>query len=385
MLWAILNLVLLAGFAAAVIFRLIAFSAGRKFFRRRVPSADFHPPVTLLKPVKGMDDEARDNFESFCRQNYPQYQLLFGVSDPDDPAVPLIQAIMAEHPDRDISLVIATESLGPNGKVSTLCQMLPKAKYPFLIVSDSDMRAQPDYLQRVVAPFADPGVGLVTTLYRGRGAKTRGAALEALTVNTDFLPSVLVAERFEGLSFALGATMAVRQKALEGIGGFSALVDFLADDYQLGNRVFRAGWGLVLSDVIVDHVVRTSTVREFLLHQLRWARTYRVSRPGGYFLTLLTRGLFFATALVLLNPGAPLAYRLLVGYLVLRLGTAAWFHVKVGESDPKDLWLLPVRDLLAVGIWAAAFLGNTVTWRGESFQVTREGKLIRPDPRTLTG
>jgi len=373
---AILNLVLLLGFTAAVLYRLISFAAARSFFRRRPAPSHFLPPVTVLKPVKGIDEEAHDNFDSFCRQSYPQYQLLFGVSRPDDPAVPLIQTIIAEHPELDISLVIATESLGVNGKVSTLCQMLPKAKHPFLIVSDSDMRVQPDYLQRVVAPFADPRIGLVTTLYRGRGAKTTGAILEALTVNTDFFPSVLVAERLEGLSFALGATMAIRLKALEAIGGFFPLVNYLADDYQLGNRVCRANWRLELSEVIVDHVVPTETIREFFGHQLRWARTYRVCRPGGYFLTLLTRGMFFATALVLLNPGAPIAYRLWIGYLVLRLGTAAWLQAKLGEFDSRHLWLLPVRDLLAVGIWAAAFLGHTVTWRGETFRITSEGKMI---------
>lgn len=273
--------------------------------------------------------------------------------------------------------MICSESLGPNGKVSTLCQMLPQAKHPILIVSDSDMRVSRDYLQRIVAPFADPKVGLVTTLYRGTGARTLGAALEALTVNTEFFPSVLVAEKLEGLSFALGATMAIRKKALESIGTFSPLLDVLADDYQLGNRILHSGWTLVLSEVVVDHVIRYATLRDFLSHQLRWARTYRVCRPKGYFLSIFTRGIFFCLGLVLLNPRAPLAYQLMIGYVVLRFGMASWFQHKLRESDPKYLWLLPLRDLLGLGLWLAAFLGTGVSWRGKRYRITAGGRMIQ--------
>jgi ceramide glucosyltransferase len=254
--------------------------------------------------------------------------------------------------------------------------MLPAAKHPFLVISDSDTRVPPDYLSGVMAPFADPRVGLVTTLYRGTGARNLGARLEALSVNADFLPSVLAAERLEGLSFGLGATIAVRREALESIKGLEPLADFLADDYLLGNRVYRADWDLVLSDVLVDHVIRTATLGEHFAHQLRWARTYRVCRPKGYFFSVLTRGMFFTTALVLSNPFAPLAYQLFIGYLVLRLGVASWVQSRyLGETEQKYLWLLPIHDLLAVGIWAAAFLGNEVTWRGERYRVDRDGRV----------
>jgi ceramide glucosyltransferase len=333
--------------------------------------------VTVLKPVKGIDDQARENFESFCKQDYPAYQILFGVSDPDDPVIPLIRSLIASHPELEIGLVIASESLGANGKISTLCQMVPRAKHSFLVLSDSDMRVAPNYLREVMAPFANPKVGLVTTLYRGMGAETVGAALEHLTVNTDFIPSVLVAERLEGLSFALGGTMAIRREVLEAIKGLEPLVDYLADDYQLGNRVHRSDREVVLADTVVDHVVLSCTFREYLSHQLRWARTYRVCRPVGYFFFLLTHGMFFTTALVLLNPFSPLAYQLFIGYLVLRLGMSSWIQSRyLGDADQKYLWLLPIRDLLAVGIWGAAFLGRTVIWRGRWYRVGRDGKVV---------
>jgi ceramide glucosyltransferase len=342
--------------------------------------------VTVLKPVKGIDDQAVENFESFCRQDYPAFQILFGVSEPDDPAVPLIRSLIAAHPELEIDLIVASESLGANRKISTLCQMLPHAKHPFLIFSDSDTRVGPDYLKKVMASFADPKVGLVTTLYQVRGAETPGAALEALTVNTDFIPSVLVAERLEGLTFAMGATIAVRRETLEAIKGLESLADYLADDYQLGNRVYRSDRDLVLSETVIDHVVRNWTFREYLLHQLRWNRTYRVCRPSGYFFSLLTHGMFFTTALVLLNPFSPLAYQLFIGYAVLRLGIASWIQGRyLGEADQKYLWLLPVRDLLAVGIWAASFLGRTVVWRGRRYYVGRDGKVVEREKTGVDG
>jgi ceramide glucosyltransferase len=338
------------------------------------------PPVSILKPLRGVDPENYESFCSHCAQDYPEYEIIFGVSEADDPAMRTVRQLQQEFPQRAIQLVVCSQQLGANTKVSNLAQMLRAARYDCLIVNDSDIRVPADYLRRVVKPLADPGVGLVTCLYRGIPAATLGSRLESLGITTDFAAGVLVARCLEGgIRFGLGSTLAFRHTDLEAIGGFESLLDYLADDYQLGKKIAGLGKRVVLSDVVVDTFLPPYDFRGFVQHQLRWGRTIRDSRRGGYFGLLFTFGVFWASLTVVAAWGALWAWVLLGVVVLLRLVVAR----VVGEGVlgdrrlPRLLPLLPLRDASAVPIWAASFAGNAIAWRGDSF-VLKDGKLIRP-------
>ncbi|MCM2356782.1 MAG: bacteriohopanetetrol glucosamine biosynthesis glycosyltransferase HpnI [Geobacteraceae bacterium] len=356
---------------------LISLFCGRTFFRRRKPASGHTPPVTILKPVKGMDAGSFENFASFCRQDYPEFQIVFAVASADDPAVPVIERLRNEFPDREIELVLDGRLHGPNYKVCNLINAYPAAKHDIIIVCDSDIRVGKDYLREVCAPFADPAVGLVTSLYRSPGVRGSATAVEAMGFTCEMIPNVMVALRLEGLSFALGASMAVRRGALERIGGFPALVDYLADDYQLGNKVFRAGYRIELSDCFVESVMHRESLATVLSRQLRWARTMRASRPAGYFASGITQP-FPAALLALLLSGFSVAG---VAAALLLYGVRSLTALIYSRSFVKDglfprwLWLLPVRDALSFATWGLAFLGNRVRWRGHLFRLLPGGRI----------
>jgi ceramide glucosyltransferase len=337
------------------------------------------PPVSILKPLKGIDPQIQDSFRSYCLQDYPEYELVFGVNDPEDPAISSVEQLKREFPDRSIQLVVCPDILGPNVKVSNLEQMVRVARFEYLIVNDSDIRVEPDYVRRVVSPLANEQVGMVTCLYRGIAASTLGSHLEALGISTDFCAGVLAARTLEGgLSFGLGSTLAFRRTDLKQVGGFKAIVDFLADDYELGNRIAGLGLKVVLSDLIVETHLPYYDFGGFLSHQMRWARGVRDARLGGYIGLASTFGLMWALLNLLLAGAARWSWIVLGGVLLLRTLVA----LIVGKSVLKDrqlvhqLWLLPLRDLIAVAIWIASFWGHTVTWRGDRFEL-RKGRLVR--------
>lgn len=337
------------------------------------------PPVSILKPLKGTDPDIYESFRSHCLQDYPEYEIIFGVSDPDDPAVASVQQLQREFPERSIRLIVSPNKLGANVKVSNLEQMLPSARYQHLLVNDSDIRVEPDYLRRVMAPLTDERVGMVTCLYRGLPAPTLGSHLESLGISTDFCAGVLVARQLEGgLRFGLGSTLAFRRADLERIGGFKSIVDFLADDYELGRRIAGLGLQVVLSDMVVETHLPAYDLHEFLSHQLRWARGVRDSRAGGYVGLVSTYGLMWGLCALIAGRAAPWSWAVLGATALLRLAVA----IAVGAGVLEDrrllgsLWLLPVRDLVAVGVWVASFAGHTVTWRGARFEL-RKGRLIR--------
>jgi len=337
------------------------------------------PPVSILKPLKGTDPDIYESFRSHCLQDYPEYEIIFGVSDPDDPAVASVQQLQREFPGRVIQMVVSPNKLGPNVKVSNLEQMLPAARFKHLIVNDSDIRVESDYLRRVIAPLADERGGMVTCLYRGIAASTLGSRLEALGIGTDFCAGVLVARQLEGgLRFGLGSTLAFRRDDLERIGGFRSFVDFLADDYELGRRIAGLGLQVVLSDVVVETHLPAYDLRGFLSHQLRWARGVRDSRAGGYVGLVSTYGLVWALLALLAARAAPWSWAVFGVTAMLRVAVA----VAVGRSVLRDarllknLWLLPLRDLVGVSVWAASFAGSTVTWRGDRFRL-KKGRLVR--------
>jgi ceramide glucosyltransferase len=335
-------------------------------------------PVSVLKPLKGTDPEMYENFRSHCLQDYPEYEIIFGVSDAGDPAIPLVERLQREFLERSIQLVVCDESLGPNIKVSNLAQMVRRARYSVLVVNDSDIRVERDYLQRVVAPLDQTNVGVVTCLYRASANSTLTSCFESLGI-VDFCAAVLSARRVEGgLRFGLGSTLAFRRRELELIGGFEALVNYLADDYQLGQRIVAHQYIAKLSDVTVETVLPAYTLREFVSHQLRWARTVRTSRPRGYSGFIITFGVLWSLVALLLSRGAIWAWLLVLAVLTLRMAMMLLMGRRVLQDRQiqKLIWLLPLRDLIGPLFWFASFFGNTVSWRGDRFVVSR-GKLAK--------
>ena len=334
-------------------------------------------PISILKPLKGVDPGMYGSFRSHCLQNYPDYEILFGVSDPLDPAVEYVERLRREFPERNIQTIVCPEILGTNVKVSNLAQMLPHARFENLVVNDSDIRVPPDYLERVAPMLSDPKVGLVTCLYRGIAANTLGSRLESLGVSTDFIPGVLAARFIEGgVHFGLGSTLALRRGDLKAIGGFESLADYLADDYEIGKRVSALGLEIKLSTSVVETFIPEYSLREFFNHQLRWARTVRESRPGGYVGLLATFGLMWAGLTVISAKGAPWSWMLLGLTCLARLAVALVTGRKVLRDRQVLRWLplIFVRDVIAVLVWIVSFSGNTIIWRDESFRL-RNGKL----------
>jgi ceramide glucosyltransferase len=347
----------------------------------------FAPGVTVLKSLKGLDPGMMDAFRSHCRQTYTgEFELLFGVFSLADPAVEAVNQLKLEFPERAIRLVECPERLGTNGKVSTLVQLAQHAQYDFLLINDSDITVSPRYLERVMACFApgggergkvEPAVGMVTALYRGRAHGSLPSMLEALGIATDFQAGVLLSKLIEGgLHFGLGSTLAVSREALEKAGGLRALVDQLADDYELGARVDRAGYRVELSSEVVETAIPAYGWSSFLDHQLRWVRTVRDARPWGYVGLIFTHGLGWALLNVLASGLSPMSLWLLVLSFFLRLTQAMMVGAEVlGDHQVlPGLLLLPLRDVVAMGVWVAGFAGNTIVWRGERFEL-KGGRL----------
>ena len=382
---------------AGIGYFLASIIAARVFLReRRVARAEYAPGVSILKSLKGLDPGMMDAFRSHCRQNYAgEFELLFGVGSRDYPAAAAVQVLAAEFPELAIRLIECPERLGTNGKVSTLAQLARHSRYEILLINDSDIAVGPQYLERVVSCFttaahdADKApVGLVTALYRGKahGSILRGGGLasrfEALGIATDFIAGVLLSKLIEGgLHYGLGSTLAVRREALEKAGGLLGLVDQLADDYEMGARVAKAGYRVFLSPEVVETSVPAYTWRGFFDHQLRWLRTVRDARPGGYVGLIFTHGLMWALANVLASGLSPLSLWLLGLSFFLRLGQAMTVGAEVlcDHEVLANLWLLPLRDAMAMGLWIAGFAGDTIMWRGERFAL-KDGRLVKAEP-----
>jgi ceramide glucosyltransferase len=364
------------GYFLAALVAARVYTAQRGTMLRSLPA--FAPGVSVMKSLKGLDPSMMDAFRSHCTQKYAgEYELLFGVSSMDDPAVAAVERLKAEFPALAIRLVECHERLGTNGKVSTLVQLSRHARYEYLLINDSDITVAPHYLTRVMACFARENVGLVTALYRGQAHDTLASRMEALAIATDFQPSVLLAKLLEGgLHYGLGSTLAVRREALEKAGGLITLVDHLADDYEMGARVDKAGYRVELSAAVVETAVPAYNWRGFVEHQLRWLRTVRDARPGGYVGLVFTHGLAWALLNVVASGVSPVSLWLLAMSLFLRFGLAMTVGAEVlGDRQVlANLWLLPLRDVVAMGLWVAGFAGNTIVWRGQRF-VLRGGKL----------
>jgi ceramide glucosyltransferase len=372
--WAILVIAV-----TPLIYYLVAIFAGLRFFRRERSRVEpkYTPAVSILKPLHGVDFASYENFSSFCAQDYPQYEILFGVNDASDPAVALIQRLIAEYPGQRIKLFIGAPQLGANRKVNMLARLEMEAQFEVLSLTDGDVRVGPQYLREVVAPLAEEQTAAVTCFYRSVTEKNLWAELEAIGAASDFFAGVLVAAATSKINFALGASITTTRECLAKIGGFTAIADMLADDYELGNRI-ATNCGLVrLSREPVWTMYPAQTATSFWQHQNRWARTVRLCRPASYVGLLFTHGLPWAILAAVVAPNAFVAVIYLVAYLILRIAVA-WTMGIWGLRDEtlrKKWWLVPLRDAIQFVIWLASFLSNRVVWNGVEYRVKR-GKMI---------
>ena len=381
--WAAICKALLLLALAPFAYYIVAIIAARRFFRARPSSSsDFAPPVSILKPIYGLDREAYENFASFCRQDYPEFEILFCVSDLQDPAVPVIRKLIDDFPERSIRLLIGADRLGVSDKVNKLCRMVRQARHDVVIVSDSDVRVEPGFLQAVVAPFNDPKIGGVTCLYRGITDGSLAADLEAVANSTDFAAGVLVAWLFGPVNFMLGAVMATTKKHLAEIGGFESLVDYFSDDYELGNRIAARGYRIELSTFPVSIVYPHETFGDAFRHQLRWNLSIRYSRPWGHLGLIFTQGFAWSLVGCLLAPSElssfafPAAFVLLGGEMIRAIG----IYGMKDNSLRKKYWALTLRGAFAFVVWLASLFPQRIRWRGQEFRV-RDKRLIPVEQR----
>ncbi len=331
-------------------------------------------PVSILKPLKKAFSGWKDNLETFCRQEYPVFEIVVGTSDPEDRE---LEKAVDDLPWCGIKIARTISNPGPNYKVGNLIAAGAAARYDIYAISDADTKVSPDYLKNVVSSLLEKDVGLVTCLYRGVRCDNFPARLESLVVQTDFIPGVLVAERSGAVKFAFGATIVLRRSTLENIGGFEVLYPYLADDYQLGNRVVRRGFRVKIAGEIVDHVVGRRSWTDFFRQQLRWAVTCRVCQPVGYFFSVLSHGVSLAFLNFLLNCHAGLSFFLLVVNIGIRYFTSYVINSKYLRNREVSpiLWILPLKDLFSTFVWAASFFVKKVYWAGNYFRVKKDGTM----------
>lgn len=339
----------------------------------RSPTPNPHPlapAVSVLKPVCGIDAKAGENLRSYLRQDYPSYEVIFGVLDEDDLSFQTIQSIAGA------GLVVGSRIDGSNNKVRILHALAERAAGDVLVITDADTRVEPDFLSRIVAPFGDPHIGAVTCLYRGAQSRGLASALESLHMTCIFAPGVACAEKLGGIDFGLGAAIAIRRDVLEEIGGFEAIADYLADDFQLGRRAALAGHRVVLSDCVVEIVLGRQSLRDVLARELRWSRTTKVSRPVGHFGLVATFGFAYSLMFLLSTGPSAVGWFVLGGVLALR-SASAWVGTRAmgAENTAHGLYLLPLRDLLSFGVWIAGYLAHSVKWRGRRLRLLRDGRI----------
>ena len=366
----------------AAVYWLAAFASVVLYRRRRPCTSDVAPPVTILKPLRGNDGQLYENLRSFCLQDYRSFEIVFGVRDLHDPAVPVVERLRHEFPGLELKLVADSRTIGTNLKVSNLANLVRHAKHDTLIVADSDMRVGPGYVRAVVGPLEDHRVGLVTCLYRGVASYGVASQLGAM-FNEWFLPAALVGTHVERLRHAFGATIACRRDTLRSIGGFEAVADQLANDYMLGWLVSGRGLRVVLVPYVVENLVTERTLLTLFLHELRWARTFRTLRPVAYFCSLFTYGIPLSLLWLAASRGSRPACIAMALHVGLRVVGRLVLYRSLGQPLPwSDTWLVPVRDVVSFVVGILSFLGRTVRWNDERFRVRRDGCLER---RVATG
>jgi ceramide glucosyltransferase len=364
--------VLLTG---SLVYCVLIVIATRRFLSATLPIPGNTPPISVLKPLCGHDDGLEENLRSFMVQDYPEYEVLFGVHRSDDSAVALAEKIIAEFRGRIAArLIITGESPIPNAKAFSLNRMVREARYDVLVMSDSDVRVTPSLLSHLAQELQDDHVGLISCPYRAVPGKSLWSRLEAIGMNTELLGGVMVARMIEGMRFALGCTVAVRRSVLEDMGGFGYLQEFLAEDFVIGQRAAELGHGVLFSSYVIEHRIGSQNMMHNLGHRMRWARSTRRSRPLGYWGQIFTYPLPLA---LLLCASYPAAWPALFLTLVLR-GGAALVTARNIVHDPvtqKQWWLLPVQDLIGFFVWISGFVGDKIVWRNRKCTVLRDGRL----------
>jgi ceramide glucosyltransferase len=361
------------------IYYLISLYSSWRFFLNpgKRPRSTFTPPVSNLKPIRGLDTDAYENFASLCKQDYPEYELLFCVGTLQDPAVPIIRQLQADFADRDIRLVVGSNRDGANDKVAKLARLTAEAKYEHLVINDSDVRVDRDYFRTIVAPLRDPKVGGVTCLYVSTGSETFAENLHWLGMLSDFFPSILTARQLDGVKFALGTTIATTRTALAEFGGYDALLNRPADDMLIGRSIAGQGREMKLLPYSVATVADFGSLRELLNKRLRWIVVMRHLRPAGHFGLLFTQGIAWSCIAVLLCPTAAVAVTYFGLYLVLRL-LMTWLVGYWGLRE-RNLWrkmpLLLAWDIVALALWLISFTRDTIRWRDGKYRI-RSGQLV---------
>ncbi|HYM12171.1 MAG TPA: bacteriohopanetetrol glucosamine biosynthesis glycosyltransferase HpnI [Bryobacterales bacterium] len=366
----------LAVAAGGVVFYALVLIAARRFEREGASAAaGFTPPITVLKPLAGLERDLESNLRTFFEQDYPEYQLLFAVREPDDPAAEVARGLLAQYPARDAEVIVSGEPQFPNAKVQSLLRMAERARYDILVISDSDIRVTPGHLRAIAADFADPKVAVSCCPYRAvPGGSSLWSLLEALTLNTEFWCGVLVARMLEGVKFAVGPTMSLRRQYLDRIGGFAAVGEYLAEDFVLGQWAEGQGYRAVLSRHVVEHHIGSQRFGANWKHRIRWARSTRRSRPWGYVGQVFTNPLPFALPL-LAGPAAPLG----AAVLLLRAAVMAAVAGRL-LRDPltrRYWWLVPLADIASLVNWVLGLFGSTVEWRGRRYELFADGRFRR--------
>ncbi len=372
--------VLLAG---SLVYCVLTLVAVRRYRAVRPPPLRVIEPVSILKPLHGLDEGLETNLRSFFEQEYPRFEILFALRDFDDPAIALVERLQREHPQVPSRLIVTGVPPYANAKVYSLDRMMAEAGNDLLVMSDSDIRVGPRLLQTVVAEFQDRTIGVATCPYRAVAGKSVWSRLEAVGMNTEFWGSAIVARLVEGMKFAVGPTIAARKTALERIGGFDYLKDFLAEDFVMGARAAELGIGVMLSSYVVAHRIGSESLGTNFAHRLRWARSTRRSRPAGYVGQVFTNPLPLALLLTAVAPG----WWPLLAATVLVRAAAARVVAGAALNGTVDWLLLPVQDLLSFAFWIAGFFGNSIAWRGRTYRLLRDGRfeLVTTSRKTGAG
>jgi ceramide glucosyltransferase len=371
--------------AIPYVYYLIALYSSWHFFRRRrrrnISDQTFTPPVSNLKPVRGLDPDAYENFASFCRQDYPDYELLFCVGEKDDPVVPILERLSRDFPERRIRVLFGSGGTGSNDKVVKLARLVSEAQHEVVVISDSDVRVQPDYLRTVVAPLADPKVGAVTCFYVPIEEKTLTESLQTIGMFSDFYAGILVAWQLDGVKFALGPTIATTRTRLAGFGGYGAIEDRPADDLLVGRLIAEQGYEVELLPYSILTVADYKSLRDLLNKRLRWIVVMRHMRPWGHLGLLLTQGLPWSFAAIAIHPSAGIAIGYLGAYLLLRFAMTWMVGIWGLKQDVlwKKLGLIPVWDAVAFVIWLTSFARNSIRWRDGEYYI-RDGRLVPVTP-----
>jgi ceramide glucosyltransferase len=380
MFWRIADLVFLIVAAIPFIYYFIAlYSSWHYFHQPNVggPRPNFTPPVSNLKPIHGLDPDAYENFASFCRQDYPEYEILFCVDDPDDPALPVIRRLIQDFPDRQIRVLYGSGSNGFNNKVAKLARLVREAQHEVLVISDSDVRVEPRYLHTVVAPLADPKVGAATCFYVPTEDLTFTQSLQSIGMVSDFYAGILVARRLDGVKFALGPTIATTRAHLGSFGGYEAIENRPADDLLVGRLIAEQGYEVKLLPYSVLTVADYHSLRDLFHKRLRWIVVMRHMRPWGHLGLIFTHGLAWSLAAAATHPSPGVALGYLGGYLALR--AAMVWMIGIRGLKQSVLWkkmpLLPLWDALAFAIWLLSFGRSTIRWRNADY-LLRDGMLV---------